>query len=216
MAVIGGADADAGAVDDGFRHCTEPGAPVDAALQHDIAFLHRVDAEAREAVEVGGLDMARDQRDLDRPGIQHHRWPHVHLHAARHWSAVAIATVRYDLDRAGHVQRRAVGRDRRHRDLAADRQADLGADPGSDRLLHRFRIVDCKGGDIFESLPQDLCQHDGRVHCASRGAIIIMVEQYDRPLACSARRHRPGAGDRLLQWLDIVNKGLALDPGAVQ
>src|ERR1700758_5717572 len=72
LAVIGGAHPHAGTVDDSFRHRAEAGAPVNTALQHDIAFLHRVDAEAREAVEVGGLDMARDEDDLDRAGVEHH------------------------------------------------------------------------------------------------------------------------------------------------
>src|SRR5271168_5044731 len=47
-AVIRGADADPGAVDDCLRHRPQSRAPMDAALQHHIAFLQRVDAEAEE------------------------------------------------------------------------------------------------------------------------------------------------------------------------
>ena len=48
---------------------------MDAALQHHIALLQGVDAEAREAIEVGWLDMARDQDDLDRPGVEYDGGP---------------------------------------------------------------------------------------------------------------------------------------------
>src|SRR5437660_10778572 len=66
LAVIRGADAHPGAFDDGLSHWPQPGAPMDAALQHNVALLQRVDAEGGEAVEIRRLDMARDQRDLDR------------------------------------------------------------------------------------------------------------------------------------------------------
>src|SRR5215472_19015209 len=127
LSVIRRAHADTGAVDDGLGHLPEPGAPMNAALQHDIALLARVDAEAQQTIEVGGLDMARDQHDLDRSGVEHYRGAHIHLHAASHRSAVAVAAIRDRLDRTGHVESGTRGGYRRHRYFAADRQRDLGA-----------------------------------------------------------------------------------------
>src|SRR5882762_11199490 len=65
LAVIGGADADSGAFDDALGQGAEAGAPMDAALQHHVALLHRVDAEGEQAIQIARLDMARDHRDLD-------------------------------------------------------------------------------------------------------------------------------------------------------
>src|SRR5271170_2294054 len=59
LAVIGSAHPDPGAVDDRLCQRAEPGPPVDAALQHDIALLHRVDAKAEQTVQIGRLDMLR-------------------------------------------------------------------------------------------------------------------------------------------------------------
>src|SRR5271163_4517588 len=69
---------------------------------------------------------------------------------------------------------------------------------------------------LAEILRQGLGEHNGRVHRPARGTIVIMVEQYDGALSGLARRHCLGAGDRLLQWLDLVDKGLALDPGPAE
>src|SRR6266498_256393 len=84
LAVIGGADADPGAIDDRLGYLAEPGAPMYPALQHHIALLHRVDAEGQQAVEIIRLDMARDQRDLDPAGIEDDTRPHIHQHAPPH------------------------------------------------------------------------------------------------------------------------------------
>ena len=146
---------------------------MDAALQHHKALLHRVDAERQEAVEVVRLDMARDQRDFGAAGVEHDTRPHVHLHAAPHRPLVAEATVRDRLDRPGHGERPALAGDRRHRDLAADRERHLGADPGRDRLLHGLGVVDREGGDVFEPLAQDRGEHGGRVHRAARGILLF-------------------------------------------
>src|SRR5207237_9947435 len=76
LAVIRGAHPDAGAVDDGFGELAKAGAPMNAALQHDITLLQRIDAEAQKAVEVGRLAMPRDQHEHGRarnepPGRPH-------------------------------------------------------------------------------------------------------------------------------------------------
>ena len=57
LIVGGGTKADASAFDDLSRHRAEPGAPMNAALQHHVALLQWVDAEAQEAIEIGGLNM---------------------------------------------------------------------------------------------------------------------------------------------------------------
>ena len=93
LPIVRSANADPGALDDGLRHWTEPGPPVDAALQHHIALLQRVDAEAREAIKVGGLDMARDQHDLGRAGVEHYCCTHIHHGAAPHRAAVLVAPI---------------------------------------------------------------------------------------------------------------------------
>src|SRR5580693_3572166 len=50
LAIVRSANTDAGTLDDGFRELAEPGPPMDAAFEHDIAFLQRVDAEVHQAV----------------------------------------------------------------------------------------------------------------------------------------------------------------------
>ena len=104
----------------------------------------------------------------------------------------------------------------RHRHLAADRERHLGADPGRDRLLHGFGVVDREGRDILEPLAQDRGEHGGRVHRAARGAVVVMVEQDDRPLAGLRRLQRLGARQRLFERLELVDEILAVGPGPVE
>src|ERR1700687_3916650 len=69
LAVIRGADPDAGAIDDRLGQGAEAGAPMHATLQHHVALLHRVDAEGEQAIQIARLDMVRDDHYLDLAGI---------------------------------------------------------------------------------------------------------------------------------------------------
>jgi hypothetical protein len=107
-------------------------------------------------------------------------------------------------------------RNRLFTDFAADRQSQLGADPGGNRLLHGLRVEDRECGDVREALPQDLGENGGRVHrprprrnchtgralrSAPRPAGWAVSPLRGRPIAATARSGR---------------QSLALDPGSTQ
>ena len=94
--------------------------------------------------------------------------------------------------------------------------ATSAADPGRDRLLNGLRVVDREGGDVFEPLAQDRGEHGGRVHRAARGAVVVMIEQDDRPLAGLRRLQRLGARQRLFERFELVDEILAVGPGPVE
>src|SRR3546814_12933173 len=68
--IVGGADPDAGTVDDRLCDRLEAGAPVHPALQHQVALRQGIDAEALEAGIVVRLLLGRDDHDLDLAGIE--------------------------------------------------------------------------------------------------------------------------------------------------
>ena len=84
-------------------------------------------------------------------GVEHRRGPHVGQLAARHRPVVAVAAVDDAPHVAGHRARLALQAERRHVELAAERERDARADAGALHLLHRLRIEDRERGDVLEA-----------------------------------------------------------------
>ena len=190
---------------------------MDPALQHHVALGLGGDADRGEGGQVVRLHVVRDDHDLHRAGVEHRARTHVVQLAARHRSAVAEAPVAKEADAPGHPARHARQIDRRHVELAAEPERDLGADARLDHLLHRLGIEDRERGHVLETGVEDRAEHRHRVHRSAGGAVVAVVEQHHR--AAAGRLgigERAGARHRRGERLDLVDERRALGPGQVE
>ena len=215
--IVGGAYPRAGAFDDGMRRSTQPRPPVDAAFQHQEALLRRHDAHRRQRGQVIGLNMVADDDDLDAVHHQHGSRPHVVEFAARHRADVAVAPIAQQAHAARDGARLAHQANRRHCQLAPQRQREGGAHAGRQHLLHGRRVVNRKRSGLGEAGVQHRTQHRHRVHRAARCAVVAVVQQHHRAAVGGfGIGNHPRAGHRFGQRLNAVDKPGAGGPGRVQ
>ena len=183
------------------------GAPVHAALDHDVTLLPGINADRVECVEVVGFLVFRNDDDLDFAGIEHRGRPHIHQHAGTHGPLVAESAIGQACDAAVDLQGRSGFADGGHGKLATKIDGDVRTHPRSHHLLHGTGVMNREGCDIFQTGIENTRQHGHGVHGATRSGVVVVVEQNDRPLL-----HRLCSGQGFSQRLDLINEGLTFAP----
>ena len=82
-------------------------------------------------------------------------------------------------------------------------------------MLHNSGVIKAEDGDSLEGCIQHCTENLSGVHGAAGSRVVVMIQDNDWAIALPSSGLL-GALHGLGQWLDLINKGLALFPSLAQ